>query len=57
MHKDLVRSFETEAFSGAVVEAMHGMSDVIFGDRVKAHLLGKELPDQATHVFVGSPLP
>jgi hypothetical protein len=32
VQKDLMRCFEAEAFSGAVVEAVHGEIDVFSGD-------------------------
>ena len=56
-HKDLVRRFEAEAFSGTVVEPMHGEFDVIRGDGFESHLLRKELTDEAVHVLVGTALP
>ena len=56
-HKDLVRRFEAEAFSGTVVEPMRGEFDVIRGDGFEPHLLRKELTDEAVHILVGTALP
>ena len=48
---------EPEAFSGSVIQTVHSEGDIVFRDGVEAHLLGKELPDQTIHVFVGAALP
>ena len=42
--------FEAEAFSGAVVETVHGELDVCAGDGLEAHLLREELADEPVHV-------
>ena len=57
LHKDLVRGFEAEAFSGTVIEPMRGEFDVIRGDGFEPHLLRKELTDEAVHVLVSTTLP
>ena len=49
--------FEAEAFSGAVIEAVHGEGDVLGCDGIEAHFLWKELTDKSVHVFVGTALP
>ena len=46
-----------EAFSGAVVEAMHGQFDIVCGDEFESHLLREELANQTVHVLVGTALP
>jgi hypothetical protein len=56
-HEDLVGCLEAEAFSGAVVETMHGELDVFAGNGFEAHFLREELADQAVHVLVGTALP
>ena len=48
---------ETEAFSGAMIEAVHGKSDVLTGDGIETQFLRKELPDEPAHVLVGPTLP
>ena len=40
-----------------MVESMHGESDLMRGDGIKAQLLREELPDEAVHVLVGAALP
>lgn len=52
-----MRCFEAEAFSGSVVEVVHGDKDFFFCDEIEAHFLWEELADQAVHVLVGAPLP
>ena len=52
-----MRRFEAEALSGAMVKAIHGMSDVLLGDGIKATFLWEELSDQSVHVLVGTTLP
>ena len=50
---------ETEAFSGTVIDSMHGEGDIsLRGDGIpEAHLLREELSDEAVHVLVGATLP
>jgi len=48
---------EAEVFSGAVIVSMLGEGDLPSGDEIEAHLLRKELPDEAVHVLVGATLP
>jgi len=48
---------KAEALSGAIVEAVHGESDVHFGNVIETHLLGEELAGQAVHVLVCATLP
>jgi hypothetical protein len=38
-----MRSFESEALSGSVIEAVGGEVDVLGSDVLEAHLLGEEL--------------
>jgi hypothetical protein len=52
VHKNLMRRFESETFSGTVVETMHGQFDVFSGDRIEVHLFRKELADEAIHILV-----
>ena len=52
-----MRGFESEAFSGAMVEVVHGEGDILLGDGIEGHLLGEELADEAVHVFIGATLP
>lgn len=52
-----MRGSESEAFSGPMIQSVHGKQDIFLGDGVEAHLLRKELPNQAIHVFVGAALP
>ncbi len=40
-----------------MVKAIHGMSDVLLGDGIKATFLWEELSDQSVHVLVGTTLP
>jgi urease alpha subunit len=51
-----MRCLKAEALSGAMVEAVHGEGDVLSGDGIETHLLGKELADHAVHVLVGATL-
>ena len=48
---------EAEAFSWAMIEAVHGERDVFTDDGIEAQLLGGELANEPVHVFVGSALP
>ena len=57
LHEDLVRCFEAETFSGAMVEAVHGEGNVPFGDRIETRVLGEELADEVILVLVGAMLP
>ena len=52
-----MRGSEGEAFSGAMIEAMHGESDVLTGDGIETQFLRKELPDESVHVLIGPALP
>jgi hypothetical protein len=56
-HKDLVWCFESEAFSGSVIESVHGEVDVLAGDVIEGHFLWEELPDESVHVLVGTTFP
>ena len=56
-HEDLVGCFVAEAFSGTMVEAMHGKRDVLGGDGVERGFLRKELPDKSVHVLVDTAFP
>ena len=38
-----MRCFEAEAFSGSVVEVVHGDKDFFFCDEIEAHFLWEEL--------------
>ena len=49
--------FESETFSGTVVETMHGEFNVLLGDVLEGHLLREELADEAIHILVGAALP
>ena len=55
-HKDLVRYFEAEAFSGTVVEAMCSPLNVVRREGLEAHFLWEELPDEAVPILVGAAL-
>ena len=55
--QDLVRCFEAEAFSGTVIEAMHGEGKLIMGNGIEVHLLREELANQAVHILVRAALP
>lgn len=44
--------FEIEAFSGTVIEALHGECELVRGNGIEAHLLRKELANQAVHILV-----
>ncbi len=46
-----------EAFSGPVIELMHGQFDIVCGDELEGHLLWKKLANQSVHVLVGTALP
>lgn len=52
-----MRGFEAEAFSGLVIQSLHGEYDVLLGDFPEGHFLWEELADQAIHVLVGAALP
>ena len=52
-----MRCLEAEAFSGSVIQSMHGEFDVLLGDFQEGHFLWEELADQAIHVLVGAALP
>ena len=52
-----MRRLEAEAFSGAMIESMHGKCNLLRRDGIETHLLRKELSDQAVHVLVGSAFP
>lgn len=49
--------FEAQAFSGAVIEAVHDEGDVLGCDGIEAHFLWEELTDKTVHVFVCTALP
>ena len=49
-----MRCFKAGAFTGVVIESIQGEGDLLRG---KAHLLRKELSDQAVHVLVGAANP
>ena len=51
-----MRRFEAEAFSGTVIEAVHGEGDLVRSDGIEAHLLREELANQAVHIFVRAEL-
>ena len=57
IHEELMRGFESETFSGAMVEAMHGEFDVLERDVLERHLLREELANEAVHILVGTALP
>ncbi len=46
-----------KAFSRSVIETEPGKSDIFFGDAIKAHFLGEELPNEAVHILVGPAFP
>lgn len=48
---------EAEAFSGAMVESVHGEGDLLRGDGIEAQFFREELSDEAVHVLVGATLP
>ena len=52
-----MRRFEAEAFSGAVIEAVHSEGDLVRSDGVEAHFLREELANQAVHILVRTALP
>ena len=52
-----MRRFESEAFSGTVIEAMHGEGDLVMGNGIEAHLFREELANQAVHVLVCASFP
>ena len=52
-----MRGFEPQAFSGAVIEPIHGQLDVRYSDAIKVHFLRKELANQTVHVFVCTAFP
>lgn len=53
----LIGRFEARAFSGAIVEFVHGLSHLVIGDVAEISALGKVLPDQAVGILVGAALP
>ncbi len=55
--KDFVGCSEAEAISWPMIKSMHREGDRLLGDRIEAHLLRKELMNEAIHVFVCVPLP
>ena len=40
LHEDLMRGFESWAFSGTMTQAMHGEGDVLIGNVLEAHFFG-----------------
>ena len=40
-----------------MIETVHGKFDVFFGDAIKAHFLGEELPNEAVYILVGPAFP
>ena len=52
-----MRGFEVEAFSGSVIEAVHGEGDLVRGNGIKAHLVREELANQAVHILVRAAFP
>ncbi|MGB4910694.1 MAG: hypothetical protein WBO95_00845 [Candidatus Dechloromonas phosphoritropha] len=40
-----------------MIETEPGKFDIFFGDAIKAHFLGEELPNEAVHILVGPALP
>jgi hypothetical protein len=52
-----MRSFESEALSGSVIEAVDGEVDVLGSDVLEAHLLGEELGGLSRSCFVGAAFP
>ncbi|MGB4225047.1 MAG: hypothetical protein WBJ68_00030 [Candidatus Dechloromonas phosphoritropha] len=40
-----------------MIETEPGKSDIFFGDAIKAHFLGEELPNEAVHILVGPAFP
>ena len=56
-HEDLVGCFVAEAFSGTMVEAMHGEGDVLVRDAIERHRFREELADESVPVLVGTTLP
>lgn len=52
-HKNLVWRAVSDAFFGAVIEALHGQFDLLSGDGIEGHFLQKELANQPVHVLVG----
>jgi hypothetical protein len=41
---------ETESFSGAMIESVHGESDIFLCDALEVHLLREERSDEPVHV-------
>ena len=52
-----MRRLEAEAFSGPVIELVHGEFDIASGDFAEGHFLREELSNEAIHVLVGPALP
>ncbi len=52
-----MRRFEAEAFSGTVIEAMHGEGNLVKDNGIEAHFLLEELANQAVHILVRAALP
>ncbi len=52
-----MRRSKAEAFSGAMVESMHGEYNLLSSDGIETELLGEELSDEAVHVLVGTAFP
>jgi hypothetical protein len=52
-----VRGFESKAFSGTMIKAVHGEFYVLESDVFEAHFFGKERPNEAVHVLVGAAFP
>jgi hypothetical protein len=52
-----VRRFETEVFSGTVIEAVHGEGNLVRGSGIEAHLLREELENQVVHTLVRAAFP
>lgn len=52
-----MRRSEAEAFSGPVIESLHGEGDLLGLDGIEAAFLGEVLTHQAVGVLVGAALP
>ena len=52
-----MRRLEAEAFSGPVIELVHGEFDIAPGDFAEGHFLREELSDEAIHILVSPALP
>ena len=57
LHKYFVRRLKDGAFSGPVIQSMHGEFDVLPGDFPEGHFLWEERPDESSHILVGTTLP